>query len=217
MPIVLPVTVANGNSPSYHKISSITITESSTEITVNSWISKEAFEQNLPLCWQERYVGPAVSSIQEAEMRLVAVGGAFEGGLIVEAMTDIDLEKARKKIAVEAEMMRRIYDQIVLAEGAFDGDEKAQGNVMKKLSEMKARIDLAIETPVEMLVWRDASNVIHEWPDITSYYAWLSGYAILLSTRGTLMYRQSWIHKSAIDALTTVEEVRAYDIYQGWL
>lgn len=217
MPIVRKVTVANGNSPEYHKISSITITESSAEITVNSWVNKEAFEEGMPLCWQERYTGPAVSSVADAELLLVAPGGIFEGGLVVETVTDVELEKVRKKMAAEEEMRKRIFEPIQVGEILLDGNQAAQDNLKNKLAEMQARINLAIETPVELLVWRDASNITHSWPDLMSYYEWLQNYTVALSTRGTMMYRNCWIHKAAIDALETVEEVRAYDIYQGWL
>lgn len=216
MPIILPVTVANGNTPAYHKIVSITISDSGAEIIVNSWTNKEAFEHGTPLCWQERYTGPAVASIAEAETLLVATGGIFESGLIVESMTDIELEKARKKMLVEEEMRNQIFYPIQVGEILLDGDKTAQDNLKNKLSEAWARINLAIEMPADLLVWRDANNVIHEWPSLESYYEWLQTYAVALATRGTMMYRASWIHKATIDSLPTVDEVRTYDIYQGW-
>lgn len=126
-------------------------------------------------------------------------------------------DKTRLKLAVGQELQARIQAPIQVGDILLDGDEKAQGNLQSKLTEMKARLDLGLPTPVEMLVWRDHHNVTHSWETLTEYYTWLAGYAVLLSTRGTLLYRQSWLHKEAIETLDSLEAARAYDVTQGWL
>lgn len=213
MPIVLKITVANGNTPSYHKISSISTSERGTELMINSWMSQEVFESGMPLCWQDIYQGPPVSSIEEAEALLVATGGAFEGGVILGTVSDVQLEKSKKKADLESEMARRVFLPITVDMITVDGDKTAQDNLKSKLEEVRARIELAIGMPVELLVWRDAANETHAWEDITSYHQWLCNFAIALSTRGTVLYKKCWMHKSSIDALTTSDEVRSYDIY----
>lgn len=125
--------------------------------------------------------------------------------------------KARMKIAVERELRARIEAPIQVGDILLDGDATAQNNLQSKLTEMKARLDLGLATPVELLVWLDYDNGMHTWDTLAEYYAWLAGYAVLLSTRGTLLYRQSWLHKEAIDALGSLAEVHAYDITEGWL
>lgn len=125
--------------------------------------------------------------------------------------------KARLKLAVEQQLQARLQAPIQVGEILLDGDATAQSNLQAKLTEMKARLDLGLATPVEMLVWRDYDNTMHTWDTLAEYYAWLAGYAVQLSTRGTLLYRQSWWHKDAIDALGSLEAVQAYDVGQGWM
>lgn len=130
---------------------------------------------------------------------------------------DIDGAVQARKQEVDQYLQARIQAPIQVGDILLDGDTVAQSNLQSKLTEMKARLDLGLPTSAELLVWRDHHNVTHSWETLTEYYTWLAGYAVLLSTRGTLLYRQSWLHKEAVAALDSLEAVQAYDVTAGWL
>lgn len=61
------------------------------------------------------------------------------------------------------------------------------------------------------ITFRDHDNV--NWPATAAYMGGMAGALLTFTNSG---YVVSWNHKAAIDALTTIEEVLAYDITTGW-
>lgn len=122
--------------------------------------------------------------------------------------------------SLDQERNRRNQYDIEVNGVMFDGNNTAQTNLKNKIEEVRGRIELGIEMPAELLVWRDANNQTHSWPDINSYYQFLQTYAIALADRGTRLYIKMWQHKAAIQALidanTAVEQIAAYPVDQGW-
>lgn len=125
-----------------------------------------------------------------------------------------------KSQLLDQERARRNQYTIEVSAAMFDGNNTAQTNLKNKIEEVRSRIELGIAMPAELLVWRDANNKTHSWPDINSYYQFLQSYAIALADRGTRLYIKMWQHKAAIQALinvnTPVEQVNAYPVDQGW-
>lgn len=96
----------------------------------------------------------------------------------------------------------------------LDADEMAILNINGKLREIEA--SLALNLPVENLVWRDADDEDHSWETVEAYHIWLQGLVIAISARGTLLYGISWHKQAELTALTDLADVQDYDVMQGW-
>lgn len=125
---------------------------------------------------------------------------------------DLAAAKTRKSGLIEVERDRRIVAAVMVYDGAnLDADARAKDNLMAKLAEVNSRIAVNDPLPPEQLVWRDADNQMHAFADMTSYKAWLDGFAIAMGSRGTDAYAWSWQKKAALDALTSQADVDAFD------
>ena len=98
----------------------------------------------------------------------------------------------------------------------LDADAEAIKNINGKLQELQAKETLNLPIDANSLFWRDADNVIHTWTDATAYKAWLQGLVIAIAERTSSLYQIAWQKKAEIDALTTIEELLAYDVEAGW-
>lgn len=131
-----------------------------------------------------------------------------------------DSVQAQLSRELDRERSRRNQYAIEVNGVMFDGDKVAQDNLKSKIEEVRSRIDLGIEMPQELLVWRDANNQTHSWNTIGEYYAWLQTHAVALSDRGTRLYIAMWAHKAAIQALIDTEEpidaIASYDVTKNW-
>jgi hypothetical protein len=67
------------------------------------------------------------------------------------------------------------------------------------------------QNPPSGFVWRGYDNVNHP-----ADAAFVVGLGNAITMRGTYLYQRSWIKKAEIDALTTPEDVKAYDVTAGW-
>jgi hypothetical protein len=115
---------------------------------------------------------------------------------------DFDAAKAAMRQAIEAERERRIYARVIVYDGKnVDADAWAQRNISEKLNDIARREQEGVPMPVEMLMWRDADNVDHQFADQAAYRSWLNGLAIALGLRGTQAYAWSWGKKAQLDAL----------------
>lgn len=89
----------------------------------------------------------------------------------------------------------------------LDADLVAQKNVSDKLVEISSREAAGTPMPDQLLVWRDADNLMHTFEDQASYKAWLQGLVVAMATRGTMAYVTSWTRKAQLEAATTYEEL----------
>lgn len=120
---------------------------------------------------------------------------------LIASVTSLRVSKSFESIAV---------DGIV-----FDGDLTAQTNLKSKIEEVRARIETNVPMPFELLIWRDADNVNHMFPDMQSYLAFMQRYAIALSERGTRLYVAYWAHKELIRGSELVD-LLSYDVNTLW-
>ena len=116
---------------------------------------------------------------------------------------------ARKLAEIETERDHRINAPITYDGAVIDGDAVAQKNISDKLLEISQREALADPMPAELMVWRDAANVMHPFSDQDTYKAWLGGLAVALAQRGTEAYAWSWNKKAQARAATTLEQLDA--------
>jgi len=70
---------------------------------------------------------------------------------------------------------------------------------------------MALTGQAVTLQFRDEADTTHE---MTAEQMIAMGIAV--GQRGSNIYIVSWAHKDAIDALTTAEEIEAYDFTTGW-
>lgn len=121
-----------------------------------------------------------------------------------------------RKAEIDVERDRRISLPLLYDGKNLDADARARENLKSKLEEIKSREALNQPMPQQVMVWRDADNVTHSWPTQEAYKAWLEGFAVSMSERGTMIYAACWAHKGNIGALTSVEDVLNYSATIGW-
>lgn len=128
----------------------------------------------------------------------------------------------RRQLGVELDRERQVrsYYAISVDGVMFDGDAKAQANVKAKLEEVRARLELDLPMAMDLMVWRDANNVNHQWGSLIEYNDFLLRYAIALSERGSRLYADMWRHKEKIDSLIEsgedVDFLIGYDVTSNW-
>lgn len=114
--------------------------------------------------------------------------------------------KSGKRKAIEEDRERRNLSPILFQGNPFDADATAQRNVSAWM------VNIANgQTPPAGFTWRGFDNVDH--PANSTFIVGL-GNAITL--RGSYLYQRSWIKKAEVDALTTAQDVNAYDAKANW-
>jgi len=114
--------------------------------------------------------------------------------------------KAIKLSEINAERERRNLSPISYQNVLFDADAEAQRNVSAWMTNIAAG-----QNPPAGFVWRGYDNVDHP-----ADAAFIVGLGNAITLRGTYLYQRSWIKKAEVDALTTSEDVKAYDVTAGW-
>lgn len=97
----------------------------------------------------------------------------------------------------------------------IDADVVARDNIIGKLAELQAAIDLNVA--VSPMVWRDTSNNILSWTAALEYKDWLQGLVVAIAHRNTILYQTSWGHKANLRGFTDFTSIEAYDISTGWV
>jgi len=120
--------------------------------------------------------------------------------------TTVDEFKQRKNADINAERERRNLSPITYQNVLFDADEEAQRNVSAWMVNLAAG-----QNPPSGFVWRAYDNTNHP-----ADAAFVVGLGNAITLRGTYLYQRSWIKKAELAALTTAEDVRAYDVTTGW-
>ena len=107
---------------------------------------------------------------------------------------------------VDAERERRNLLPIQYANALFDADETAQRNV----SAWMTNIASGMTVPTGF-TWRDYNNVDHSADN-----AFVVGLGSSITVRGTLLYQTAWNFKDQLLNATTIAELEAIDLSQGW-
>jgi hypothetical protein len=114
--------------------------------------------------------------------------------------------KADKVEAINVERERRGVLPITFQSIEWDADELSQRNISAWMASIAAGV--AIPTG---FVWRAADNTNH-----AADADFVNGLGAAITLRGTVLYQVSWGKKAAVNALTTVDAVKAYDVTAGW-
>ncbi len=129
---------------------------------------------------------------------------------------DVEALRAKRNLQIEAERDLRLVDPVINYNGMLlDADAQSKQNLQDKVTATASRIAQNTPTPPEMLVWKDHTNVIHAFADLATYKAWLDGFVIALENRGMAIWGWSWQRKNDLAALTTFEQVIAFDPLLG--
>jgi hypothetical protein len=127
---------------------------------------------------------------------------------ITPAKLDFIKSRVKQQIADRADSIH--LSPIVYDNKTLDANEIAQQNILGKISQLQNEIALNITST--NLFWKDHDNVIHTWTDATIYLTWLQGLQVAIASRRSSLYSISWTGKTAVDALTTYDEVSNYSI-----
>ena len=114
--------------------------------------------------------------------------------------------KAAKTEEINVERERRGILPITFQGIEWDADELSQRNISAWMASIAAGV--AIPTG---FVWRATDNTNH-----AADADFVNGLGAAITLRGTVLYQTSWGKKAAVNALTTVDAVKAYDVTAGW-
>lgn len=123
----------------------------------------------------------------------------------------LDQLKAEKRVSIDAERARRSVAPIVYSERNVDADARAQKNISDKLAEIKAREDMGVVMPAELLLWRDADNLTVTFDTMAQMKVWLQGLVVAIAQRGTEAYVWAWQMKALVDAAASAQDLPAFD------
>jgi hypothetical protein len=125
----------------------------------------------------------------------------------------ISLADAKVKKKQEVNVLRDAKLNIAVAYDGhnYDADPTSRLNLTATVASINAGIPLPETGSPATFTWRtaDNQNVAH---DATS----LKALASAMLNVANACYNDSWNHKEAIDAFTTVEDIVNYDIMTGW-
>lgn len=124
---------------------------------------------------------------------------------IVDNRTLEQLKTAKKDQITQLRETKNL-EPITYQNSLFDCDETAQRNIQAWTTNINAGTN-----PPEGFVWRDYNNVDH-----AANASFVLGLNAAVVARGTQLYQTSWTKKAEVDALTTAEQVNAYDVTTGW-
>lgn len=126
---------------------------------------------------------------------------------------DLAALSKEKRRQIEMERDLAASAAIIVYDGKrLNGDAVSADLVAKKLATTAIQMDRGIEPPVQTLVWRDADNITHGFPNLLTYRAWLEGFALALDSRGMAAFAWSWVKKAELEAATTYEQLMAIDM-----
>lgn len=140
----------------------------------------------------------------------------FPGGTSVHVLTDEEIETDPLLLAdIKSEVKSKIkayrdawqFERFSYDNKSWDCDSQSRMNIMGLMIVTLANGG----TLPEGQQFRDHNN--NDWP-VTGTYMIMMGITLLSFVNAC--YVNSWAHKMAIDNLTTVSSVKAYDYTTGW-
>jgi hypothetical protein len=122
---------------------------------------------------------------------------------------DLDAARKAKLQEVATELGRRLY----LPCNGFDADKVSR----ERITGMIARLQRGDGLPAGWVGWRDAENHQH-WAegDAATVLVNLCALSRAIEDREQALLVASWQHKTAIQAMTDIDSILAYDTTTGW-
>lgn len=126
-------------------------------------------------------------------------------------------EAKKAKLALLLQEYRRRKElPIAYDSKTLDTDEPAREQLLFHAFEFAERARLNQPAPAAARIWENADGTFHSFATDTGFRNWLGGFVITLSERTAQLRIAARQHAQAIRALTTVEDVLAYDLTTGW-
>lgn len=128
------------------------------------------------------------------------------------------LAKAKQEFIFRAVVEYRRRKELPLTYDAktLDTDDEAREQLMFKAFEFAERARLNQPAGAASRVWENADNTFFTFDTDQQFRNWLGGFVITLSNRTAQQRIALRQHVQNIRALTTVEDIIAYDITVGW-
>lgn len=122
--------------------------------------------------------------------------------------------REKKHVAITQEFTRRTFAPILYEGAPFDADERVS---RPRITGLHQRLERGDPLPPQWKGWRDENNAMH-WGTATpaEVRTHLAGLSRAIEDREQALLVAAWQHKAALAALTTVEDILAYDVTQGW-
>jgi two-component system alkaline phosphatase synthesis response regulator PhoP len=127
--------------------------------------------------------------------------------VIRRVLITVDEVKEKRQNEITALRDRKLAGGVIFKGVEFDSDERTRMN----LTAMATKLALPEAVLPADYVWRASDN--QEIPmskeDLLAFHAAVTDWVFQT-------YRASWVHKAAIEKLTSTRDVERYDIRQGW-
>lgn len=129
---------------------------------------------------------------------------------------DLAAAKQRYSFLAVEEYRRRKELPLSYDNKTVDTDADAREQLMFKAFEFAERARLNQPAGAAARVWENADNTFFRFDTDIQFRNWLGGFVIALSDRTAQQRLALRQHVQNIKALTTVEDILAYDITVGW-
>jgi hypothetical protein len=197
-----------GVAATCHRVHKVEITDVVT-VVLNSF----ANENSDMLVWQDNYDVPMVvfsagTYPQNIYDYLTGPTGPFSGAALIAEMEELDRLKLTTKSSVTTIRDKTIAAGCLTPSGNVDTDEVSLRNIM---ATYQSAVLAKLTSSAFSTEWRMADNtsVILDADAMIAM-----GNAVLARTK--VCYEHSWTLKASIDSSTTVEEVKAVLVTEGW-
>lgn len=131
-------------------------------------------------------------------------------------LPDVSSAKSRHSFLAVEEYRRRKELPLSYDGKILDTDDEAREQLMFKAFEFAERARLNQPAGAAARVWENADNTFFRFDTDIQFRNWLGGFVIALSDRTAQQRLALRQHVQNIKALTTVEDIIAYDITVGW-
>lgn len=222
--IFLPKTMPNGAQAERHRIDSIAIRDTIV-VTVNSYTSGDV------LCWQEPIALPlsleANVSRQVVEERLCAAGAYLDGGKIVANPTAIEALRATMLATLSNVRDDHLCGGCKTSFGPVDSGMVSRQNIsgavaMAQIAKAAAQtasvttgktVNATASTnqPAFSIRWRLKNNGY-----VTLDADQMITMGVVVGTFVNAVYARSFTLKDSITSATTIEALKAINVYSGW-
>lgn len=125
-----------------------------------------------------------------------------------------DDARAKKKAMIDPEFDRRTYAPVMYDGAPFDADDRKS---RARIAGLSKRLERGDGLPPGWIGWRDANNDYHwanDTPEVVQ--ARLASLSKAIEDREQALLIAAWTHKAALDALTDIGDILAYDVTTGW-
>lgn len=210
MPIIKPVSAANGVTLSYHRVARLEsdLGTDQLSVSVNSYFNEDAAVSNLPVAWQWRVILPSASVLNadsllhgvEHSLTVYADSPFIAGYVVNDGTQTLDAMKARKRAEITQARLTADSDYFVYNGKAIRTADKDMFDLL--IADSRMSKGLPANWPGG---WKAVDDT---YVPITSIAEWDAFFVAMYDT-GVANFRRSQQLKTMLAEATTPEEVAA--------